>query len=135
MGLRIKTNVESLIAQRRLGENKMQQEDSLTKLASGQRINKSADDAAGLAMSERMKARIKGLSAANRNAQDGISFIQVAEGSLNEVSNTIVRMRELASQAASDTIGDREREFLNKEFVQLREEVDRIMKSTEFNGA
>ncbi|MBP9708526.1 MAG: flagellin [Oligoflexales bacterium] len=135
MGLRIKTNVDSLIAQRKLSENSMKVSESLEKLSSGQRINKSADDAAGLAVSERMRARTRSLEVAKRNANDGISYIQVAEGGLNEVTNIVVRMRELASQAASDTIGNRERTFLDKEFQQLRSEVGRIVESTEFNGS
>lgn len=135
MGLRIKSNVESLIAQRHLGESTRSMQESLEKLSSGQRINKSADDAAGLAVSEQIRARVRSLDVAKRNASDGISYIQVAEGGLNEVTNIVVRMRELASQAASDTVGQRERQFLNKEFQQMRQEVRRILESTEFNGA
>ena len=135
MGLRIKTNVQSLVAQRRLGESTEQMGASLEKLSSGQRINKSADDAAGLAVSERIRARMAGLGVAKRNANDGVSYIQVAEGGLNETTNILVRMRELATQAASDTIGNRERDFLNREFTQLRDEVGRIVDSTEFNGS
>jgi flagellin len=104
-------------------------------MSSGKRINKSADDAAGLAVSERLRAKALSLEVAKRNASDGVSYIQVAEGGLSEITNNIVRMRELASQAASDTIGNREREFLNKEFQQLRQEVGRIVASTEFNGS
>lgn len=135
MGLRVKTNVESLVAQRRLGETRKQLGESLEKLSSGLRINKSADDAAGLAVSERIRSRVSSLGVAKRNASDGISYIQVAEGGLNEVTNILIRMRELGTQAASDTIGNRERGFLNKEFVQLRDEVARIVDSTEFNGS
>jgi flagellin len=135
MGLRVKTNIDSLVAQRRLGETRKQLGDSLEKLSSGQRINKSADDAAGLAVSERIRARVAGLGVAKRNASDGISYVQVAEGGLNEVTNITIRMRELATQAASDTIGTRERSFLNKEFTQLRDEVARIVETTEFNGS
>ncbi len=135
MGLRVKTNVDSLVAQRRLGENRKTVSESLEKLSSGQRINKSADDAAGLAISERIRSRVSSLGVAKRNASDGISYIQVAEGGLNETTNIVVRMRELAMQAASDTLGSRERSFLDKEFVQLRQEVGRIIDSTEFNGA
>ncbi|MCX6124921.1 MAG: flagellin [Proteobacteria bacterium] len=135
MGLRIKTNIESQIAQRRVGESRKSLGESFEKLASGQRVNKSADDAAGLAVSERIRAKTRSLDVAKRNANDGISYIQVAEGGLNETTNIVVRMRELTSQAASDTIGNREREFLNKEFQQLRQEVGRIVDSTEFNGA
>jgi len=106
----------------------------MEKLSSGARINKSSDDAAGLAVSERIRAKLKSLDVAKRNANDGISYIQVAEGGLNEVSNIIVRMRELTSQAASDTLGNLERSFLDKEFQQLRQEVGRIVETTEFNG-
>jgi flagellin len=134
MGLRIKTNVDSLVAQRRLDENRKGLGESLEKLSSGLRINKSADDAAGLAVSERIRGQVASLGVAKRNASDGISYIQVAEGGLHEVTNIIIRMRELATQAASDTLGARERSFLDKEFVQLRDEVGRIVDSTEFNG-
>jgi len=135
MGLRVKTNVDSLIAQRRLDENRKQLGESLERLSSGLRINKSADDAAGLAVSERIRGSVSSLGQAKRNASDGISYIQVAEGGLNEVTNIMIRMRELATQAASDTIGPRERSFLDKEFTQLRDEVGRIIESTEFNGS
>ena len=135
MGLRVKTNVDSLVAQRHLDETRKGLGESLEKLSSGLRINKSADDAAGLAVSERIRGRVASLGVAKRNASDGISYIQVAEGGLNEVTNIIIRMRELATQAASDTLGSRERSFLDKEFTQLRDEVGRIVDSTEFNGA
>jgi flagellin len=134
VGLRVKTNLDSLVAQRRLGETRKNIGESIEKLSSGLRINKSADDAAGLAVSERIRSTVSGLGVAKRNASDGISYIQVAEGGLNEVTNIIIRMRELATQAASDTLGARERGFLDKEFVQLRDEVGRIIQSTEFNG-
>jgi flagellin len=135
MGLRVKTNLDSLVAQRRLGETRKNIGESIEKLSSGLRINKSADDAAGLAVSERIRSTVSGLGVAKRNASDGISYIQVAEGGLNEVTNILIRMRELATQAASDTLGARERGFLDKEFVQLRAEVGRIIQSTEFNGS
>jgi flagellin len=135
MGLRIKSNVESLVAQRRLTENRRALGESLERMSSGQRINRSADDAAGLAVSESIRARTKSLDVAKRNANDGISYLQVAEGGLNETTNIIVRMRELAAQAASDTVGNRERGFLDKEFQQLRQEVARIVDSTDFNGS
>lgn len=135
MGLRIKTNVESLKAQRQLSTNNRDMQSSLERLSSGQRINRSADDAAGLAVSERIRARMGALDVAKRNASDGISYIQVAEGGLNEVTNILVRMRGLSSQAASDTIGNQERSFLNKEFQELKQEVKRITESTEFNGS
>ena len=134
MGLEIKTNVTSIKAQRQLNLNGGQMQKSMERLASGQRINKSADDAAGLAVSERIRARIQSLDVAKRNASDAISYIQTAEGSLNEVSSIAIRMRELTSQAASDTLGNRERSFLNKEFQQLRKEIGRIIETTEFNG-
>jgi flagellin len=134
MGLRIKTNIESITAQRRLGESRKQITESMEKLSSGQRINKSADDAAGLAISQSIVSTTKSLGVAKRNASDGISYIQVTEGGLQEISNIIIRMRELASQSASDTLGNRERSFLDKEFQQLRQEVTRIVDSTEFNG-
>ncbi len=134
MGVRVKTNVESLVAQRRLSDSRKDMSASIERLASGQRINKSADDAAGLAVSERIRARLASMDVAKRNANDGISYIQVAEGGLNEITNVMIRMRQLGSQAASDTIGNREREYLDREFQQLRDEVGRIVKTTEFNG-
>lgn len=134
MGLRINTNVSSLSAQRSLSKVKASQDRSLERLSSGNRINKAADDAAGLAISENMKAQIRGTHQAKRNAGDGISMIQTAEGGLSEVSNILVRLRELSVQAASDTIGDSERHFSDLEFQQLTKEVDRIATSTEFNG-
>ncbi len=134
MGLRINTNVASLNAQRNLRGTRLAMDKALEKLSSGQRINRAGDDAAGLAISENLKAQIRGLKQAERNAEDGISLVQIAEGSLSEVSNILIRLRELAVQAASDTIGLRERKFLNVEFEQLTSEVDRIANSTEFNG-
>jgi len=107
---------------------------SLEKLASGLRINKAGDDAAGLAISESLKAQIRGYGQAMRNTQDGISMIQVAEGGLNEVSSIMIRLRELGVQAASDTVGPVERQFLNVEHEQLLQEIDRIADATEFNG-
>lgn len=134
MGLRIRTNVESLVAQRNLSNNQTDLNNSLEKLSSGSRINKSADDAAGLAISENLRAKTRGLTQAKRNANDGVSMIQVAEGGLNEVSNIMVRMRELTVQAASDTVGMREKEYLQKEYGELVKEIDRISATTEFNG-
>lgn len=133
MGLRINTNVASLNAQRNLGVSKMAQSKVLEQLSSGSRINRAGDDAAGLAISENLKAQIRGLGQAERNAQDGVSLVQIAEGALSEVGNIMIRLRELAVQAASDTIGATERKFLNVEFEQLLSEVDRIANSTEFN--
>lgn len=134
MGLRINTNVESLAAQRSLGKVRAEQGASLEKLASGLRINKASDDAAGLAISEKLKANIRGTLQAKRNAQDGISMIQTAEGGLEETTNILIRLRELSIQAASDTIGEKERKFADLEFQQLSSEIDRIAGSTVFNG-
>jgi flagellin len=134
MGLRINTNVASLNAQRNLFGTKVNLDRSLERLSSGQRINRAGDDAAGLAISENLKAQIRGLRQANRNAQDGVSLVQVAEGALNEISSILIRLRELAVQSASDTIGPVERQFLNVEYDQLLSETDRIADGTEFNG-
>lgn len=134
MGLRINTNTVSLAAQRTLGVNNDKQATSLGKLSSGTRITKSADDAAGLAISEKLKAQIRGVNQAERNANDGISMIQTAEGGLNEVGNILTRMRELSVQAASDTVGDRERGFTDLEYQNLKQEIERISQVTEFNG-
>jgi flagellin len=106
----------------------------MERLSSGYRINRAGDDAAGLAISENLRAQIRGLKQASRNAQDGISLVQVAEGGLNEVSSLLIRLRELSVQAASDTIGPVERQFLNVEYDQLVSEMDRIADGTEFNG-
>lgn len=134
MGLRINTNVASLGAQRSLGVNTRNTNDSLRKLSSGERITKAGDDAAGLAISENLKSQIRGVRQAGRNANDAVSMIQTAEGGLNEISNIVIRLRELAVQAASDTVGDTERKFTDLEFQQLKDEIDRISKSSEFNG-
>jgi flagellin len=134
MGLRISTNVQSLVAQHRLARNSAAQEASLEKLASGSRINKAADDAAGLAISEKMGAHIRSVRQDVKNANDGISMIQTAEGGLNEIGSILTRFRELAIQAASDTIGDVERGFIDKEVQQLKFEISRIGAATEFNG-
>lgn len=134
MGLRINTNVPALIAQRNLRTTRGSLDRTLERLSSGFRINHAGDDAAGLAISESIKAQLRGLGQAERNAQDGISVVQVAEGAMAEVANILVRMRELAVQAASDTIGSNERKFLDTEFQQLVEEIDRIAQSTTYNG-
>ncbi|MCF8058156.1 MAG: flagellin FliC [Bacteriovoracaceae bacterium] len=133
MGLRIATNVQSLAGQRSLNQVKREQSSSLEKLASGSRINKAGDDAAGLAISEKLKSNIRGVKQATRNAGDGISLIQTAEGGMNEVNNILIRLRELSVQAASDTIGDKERAYSDMEFQQLVTEVERIATSTTFN--
>ncbi|MCB0414678.1 MAG: flagellin FliC [Bdellovibrionales bacterium] len=134
MALRIATNVASLNAQRSLTNSSSGMNKALARLSSGFRINQAADDAAGLAISENLKAQIRGLRQAHRNASDGISLVQVAEGGLNEVSNMLIRLRELAVQASSDTIGDTERKFLDVEYQQLKSEIQRIGENTTFNG-
>jgi flagellin len=134
MGLRINTNVASLQAQGSLSKVNKESQESFSKLSSGTRITKAADDAAGLAISEKMKAEIRSAQQANRNANDGISLVQVAEGGLNETSSILVRMRELAIQSSSDTVGDSERGMADLEYQQLKSEMDRISQVTEFNG-
>lgn len=134
MGLRIKTNVESLVAQRGLSNSNNELSNSFEKLSTGLRINRSADDAAGLAISENLRAKVRGLNQAKRNANDGVSLVQVAESGLSEMGNIMVRMRELTLQAGSDTVGEREKGYIQKEFDQLSQEIDRIADTTEFNG-
>ncbi|MFK8138011.1 MAG: flagellin [Bdellovibrionales bacterium] len=132
MGLRISTNVASINGHRNLSKSQSEMANSMAKLSSGSRINKSADDAAGLAISETMRGHIRGLRQANRNANDGISLVQTAEGGLNEIGNIVVRLRELGMQAASDTVGERERSFIDKEVQQLKSEAQRIAKTTKW---
>jgi flagellin len=134
MGMRIRTNVPAITAQRFMSDNKDAMSKSLERLSSGYRINKSADDAAGLAISESLRGKIRGLNVAKRNANDAVSMVQVAEGSMNEMTNILIRLRELTVQSSTDTIGERERSFLNREYTQLADEIDRIGNSTEFNG-
>lgn len=134
MGLRINTNVTSLSSQRTLGLNNAEQSKTLGRLSSGERIVRSADDAAGLAISEKLKAQIRSTNQAERNANDGISLIQTAEGGLNEVSSILIRLRELSIQSASDTVGDSERKFTDLEYQNLKQEIERISQVTEFNG-
>ncbi|MAX66275.1 MAG: flagellin FliC [Halobacteriovoraceae bacterium] len=134
MGFRINTNISSLSAQRSLSKSNRETENTLAKMSSGTRITKAADDAAGLAISEKLKARIKSNSQANRNANDGISMVQTAEGGLDEVSNILTRLRELSIQASSDTVGNTERSFTDMEYQNLKQEVERIAQVTEFNG-
>ena len=133
MGLRVNTNIASLNSQRHLRSTKQGLDRSFERLSSGSRINRAGDDAAGLAISENLRAQIRGLQQAERNAQDGVSLVQVAEGGLQEVSSIMIRLRELAVQAASDTVGQTERKFLNTEYEALISEVDRIANATEFN--
>lgn len=134
MGLRINTNIAALNANRLLTGTTHELQQSFERLSSGSRINKSGDDAAGLAISENLKAQIRGLRQAKRNAADGVSLVQVTEGGLNEISNILIRLRELSIQAASDTISDVERSFTNREFQLLKDEVQRIAETTNFNG-
>ncbi|OFZ20273.1 MAG: flagellin [Bdellovibrionales bacterium GWB1_55_8] len=134
MGLRIATNTTALNAQRQMATTRLNLDKSLERLASGSRINRAGDDAAGLAISENLRAQIRGFRQAKRNASDGVSLIQVSEGGLNEISNILIRLRELGIQAASDTISDTERQFTDREYQSLKEEVDRIANVTQFNG-
>lgn len=134
MGFRIATNVQSLSAQRTLNSTREAQHRSLEKLSAGERITRAGDDAAGLAISEKLKAEIRSMRQANRNANDGISLIQTAEGGLNEIQNILIRLRELSMQAASDTVGDVERGFTDKEVQNLVSEMQRIAEVTKFNG-
>lgn len=134
MGLRISTNIASEMVQKNLKDAGREETKSLQRLSSGSRISSAADDAAGLAIATKIKAQTKGLRQATRNANDGISFVQAAEGGLNEVSNILTRLRELSIQSASDTVGESEREFLDLEYQQLTTEIDRIASSTKFNG-
>nr|BFD58410.1 flagellin [Bdellovibrio sp. CKG001]BFD61839.1 flagellin [Bdellovibrio sp. HM001]BFD65666.1 flagellin [Bdellovibrio sp. HAGR004] len=132
MGMRISTNVSAINAQRTMVNSQREIGKSMSQLASGSRINKAADDAAGLAISENLKSQIRSLGQASRNANDGISMVQTAEGGLSEISNILTRMRELGVQASSDTIGDTERGFLDKEVQQLKAEAQRITQTTRF---
>lgn len=134
MGLRIRTNIQSLSAQRHLGNATASVLKASERLSSGYRINRAADDAAGLAISTVLKSDVRSLNQAKRNALDAISMVQVAEGGLEEINNIMIRLRELSIQSASDTIGARERQYLNSEFMGLKDEIDRIALSTEFNG-
>jgi flagellin len=134
MGMRISTNVSSINAQRTLARSQAEIQKSYAQLSSGSRITKAADDAAGLAISENLKGQIRSIAQASRNANDGVSMLQVAEGGLSETSNILNRVRELGIQAASDTIGERERGYLDKEVQQLKNEIQRIAKTTRFGS-
>ena len=132
MGMRITTNVASINAQRTMVASQRNIQTTYAQLASGSRITKAADDAAGLGISEMLKSQIRSYAQASRNANDGISMVQVAEGGLGEISNILTRLRELGIQASSDTVGDKERGFINAEVQQLRDEVQRIAKTNRF---
>jgi flagellin len=134
MGLRINTNTASLTAQRNLSNSTEQLQRSLGRLSSGLRITRASDDAAGLAISERLRSEVRSLQQAQRNALDGISLLQVGEGALNETSGNLIRMRELAIQSANGTLGTGERTALNAEFTALIDEIQRVSQVTEFNG-
>ena len=134
MGLRVNTNVASLNAQRHLYNTTARFGKSMERLSSGLRINRSGDDAAGLAISESLKSDIRALQQASRNAADGISLVQTAEGSLDEVNNILLRLRELAEQSATETLGPKERGYLDSEFQELLDEINRISSTAEFNG-
>ena len=130
----INTNMMSLNSQRALDISQNSMQTSLERLSSGLRINRAKDDAAGLAISERLTAQIRGLEQANRNGLDGISLMQTAEGYLDEVGNMLQRMRELAVQSANGTVSTADKKSLNDEYIELRNEIDRIFDSAEFNG-
>ena len=134
MGFRINTNVSSISAQRSLTKSNSASKNTLAQLSSGSRISKASDDAAGLAISEKLKAQIRSTQQADRNANDGISMVQTAEGGLDEIGSMLTRLRELSIQSASDTVGDSEREFTNLEYQNLKQEIQRISEVTEFNG-
>lgn len=135
MSLRIATNVASVTARKSLAQNSRALQKSFAQLSSGSRITKAADDAAGLSISETLKSTIRGYKQAQRNANDGISMVQVAEGGLAEISNILTRLRELGVQASTATVGDVERGFIDKEVQQLKDEMQRIAESTRFGNA
>ena len=134
MGLRINTNTAAMHAQYQLRNNNKSMATTMERLASGSKINRSADDTAGLANSENTRANIRGLKQSERNAQDGISFTQIAEGGLNEISGILLRLRDLSIQSASDTVSDSNRELIALEYNQMLAEIDRLANSTEYNG-
>lgn len=135
MGIRVATNIAAINAQRSMASSQRNIQTSYAQLSSGSRITKAADDAAGLSISETLKSTIRGYQQAQRNANDGISMIQVAEGGLGEISNILTRLRELGVQAASDTVGDQERTFVNREVQQLKSEIQRIAESNRYGNA
>jgi len=134
MGLRVNNNIASINAQRNLVNTTNRLQKSLGRLSSGLRIVRASDDAAGLAISESFRAEVRSLVQAQRNANDGISMLQVAEGALNETSGILIRMRELAVQSANGTLGTSERQTVDNEFQDLKSEIDRIANVTQFNG-
>ena len=134
MSLRIRSNMASEQIQTNLSRISQKHESSLQRLSSGKRINKALDDAAGLAIAKKLEAQTRGLRQAIRNTNDGTAFIQTAEGGLNEATNLLTRMREISIQSASGTVGPEEKGFLDVEYQQLIQEIDRISESTTFNG-
>ncbi|MCF8721347.1 flagellin N-terminal helical domain-containing protein [Nitrospina gracilis] len=134
MAIRIFNNIPSLTAQRLLGVNNSRLAQSIERISSGLRINRGADDPAGLALSEKLRGDIRALTQALRNANDGVSMINVAEAGLGETADMLIRIKELAAQAATGTLGDTERATLQIEFDQLRAEITRISSATNFNG-
>ena len=134
MAITINTNLASINTQRHLRNATAEFSKSMEKLSSGLRITRAGDDAAGLAISEGIKADIRALNQASRNAADGISMLQSAEGAMDEISNILQRMKELAAQSLNGTLGPNERDYLNIEYQQLIEEIDRIAETTDFNG-
>lgn len=134
MGFSIMTNELSLNAQRHLENTNLRLHKNLEKLSSGNRINRAADDPAGLAISDNLNATIRSMGQAMRNTQDGISLVQVFEGGTNEITNMLIRIRELSMQASSDTVGVSERSMLNLEVQQLKEEITRVANTTEYAG-
>lgn len=135
MAITINTNIASINAQRNLSATQSRLQGNFGRLSTGLRINTAADDAAGLGISEKLKSQIRSMAQAERNAHDGNSLLQTAEGAMNEVSGVLTRMRELAVQSATDTLGATERGFLDQEVTALTAELDRIAEVTEFNGA
>ena len=134
MSLVINTNIASMNAQRNLATNSEKLATSVQRLSSGLRINSAKDDAAGLAISEKIRSQVRSISVAVRNSQDGISLAQTTEGGLQEIGNIVGRMRELSTQSANGTLGQTERNSLDAEYQQLKTEIDRISNATEFNG-
>lgn len=134
MSLSVQTNIASIQAQRNVSNTNTAVNTSLQRLSSGYRINTAMDDAAGLGVSERMRAQIRGLTQAARNANDGLSVVQTAEGAMGDIGNILIRMRELTVQGASDSITNTERGYLNTEFQDMAKEIDRITQATKFNG-
>ena len=134
MGISLQTNVGSINAQRHTNQTGNRMSQAMQRLSSGFRINSAQDDAAGLGISERLKSQVRGLSQASRNASDGLSVVQTAEGVMSEVSDILIRMRELSVQSASDSVTGTERGYINTEFTELKSEIDRLVKSTKYNG-